>query len=293
MEGFLNGLVDMHIHGTPSVAPRIETWEYLQEMDRAGYRAVGLKEHFIATTGFAWLINHSPAGIRTEVVGSLVLNNACGGLNVAAVAAAWAMGARVLYFPTVSAGNHCEYLKTASRFGGGSLTLPEQPIKVLKEDGTLTEKAASIVEFVKNKPELTLSMGHLGADEIDVLLPYALSAGVEKVVVDHPYFIIGASVAQVKRWSGLGAYINFTCSSLEGIGKNGRVPLELLGETLKAVPGDRLLVSTDFGQPYNGSPVEGMRRMIEILLKELKVPEKRVMDMTHRIPARLLSLEEA
>lgn len=39
-----------------------------------------------------------------------------------------------------------------------------------------------------------------------------------------------------------------------------------------------------------GSPVEGMRKMLEVLVRELGVPEKRVMDMTHGIPAYLLGL---
>jgi len=180
MRELLNGLVDMHIHGSPAVAPRMETWEFLREMDEAGYRGIGLKEHFIPTTGLASLINRSPCGIHTEVAGSLVLNNACGGLNLTVVDAAWAMGAKVIYLPTVSAKNHCDYLKTVSNFGGGSLTIPEKPIRILKEDGSLTDAVYPIVDYLKDRPELVLSMGHLSAEEIDVFLPFALSQGIKK-----------------------------------------------------------------------------------------------------------------
>lgn len=291
MKEFLNGLVDMHVHGTPSAAPRIETWNYLKEMDEAGYRAVGFKEHFIPTTGAAYLFNHSPSRFHVEVAGSLVLNNACGGLNVMAVASACAMGAKMIYFPTVSAKNHCEYLKTVASFGGGSLDVAERPIQVTDGRGRLKEDAAAVVEYLKKRPGLALSMGHLSPAEIDVLLPFALSAGIEKVVVDHPYFIIGASVSQVESWAKQGAYINFTCSSLEGNGKNGHVPLAVLDRTLELVPEDKLVISTDYGQPYNGSPVTGMMKMLETLAVDLKVPEQRIMDMTHRIPAYLLDLD--
>lgn len=290
MRGFLNGLVDIHIHGTPSAAPRIETWEFLKEMDEAGYRAIGLKEHFIPTTGAGYVFNNSPFRAKVEIVSSLVLNNAVGGLNLMAVDAACIMGAKVIYLPTVSAKNHCEFLKNASSFGGGKLSVSEKPIEIITRNGFLTEEVIAIVNYLKARPDITLSMGHLSSTEIDVLLPYAFSEGIKKVVVDHPYFIIGASINQVESWARQGAYINFTCSSLAGNGKNGHVPLAVLDRTLEIVPANRLVISTDYGQPYNGSPVVGMLKMLETLIKDLKVSEGRVMDMTHKLPGHLLSL---
>ncbi|MGE4353730.1 MAG: DUF6282 family protein [Oscillospiraceae bacterium] len=290
MRELLDGLVDLHIHGSPSIVPRIETWKFLKEMDEAGYRAVCLKDHFIPTTGIAYTINHSENAPTTKVLSSVVLNNALGGLNVLALDAAVTLGARQVFMPTVSAKNHCEYLKTVTSFGGGGLAMPEKPIYILDKTGRLKPEVFPVVEYMKKHPELLFSMGHLSSEEIDVLLEYALSCGLTKIVVDHPYFIIGASVAQVKRWSRMGAYINFTCSSLEGLGKNGHVPIDVLKETLDVVPDERLLISTDFGQPYNGSPVAGMSRMIHVLLDDLKIPESRVIAMTHSLPAMLLGL---
>lgn len=290
MRELLKGLVDMHVHGSPSIAPRVETWDFLREMNEAGYKAICLKEHFIPTTGIAYTINNSRPSLKTQVIGSVVLNNALGGLNVSALDCAALLGARQVFLPTVSAKNHCDFLKTVKSFGGGGLSVPEKPIYMFRDDYGLTDEICSVIDYLAKHPELTLSMGHISAQEISVLLPYALEAGVEKVVIDHPYFILGASIDDVSRWSKLGAYINFTCSSLEGIGKNGHVPLETLERTLAEVPEDRLVISTDFGQPYNGSPVEGMYRMIEILINDLKVPERRVMDMTHALPSKLLGL---
>ena len=124
MRELLKGLVDMHIHGSPSIAPRIETWEFLKEMDEAGYRAVCIKEHFIPTTGLAYMINKEPCAPRTEVVSSLVFNNALGGLNIMALDAAVKLGAKQIFMPTVSAANHCDYLKSVASFGGGRLSVP-------------------------------------------------------------------------------------------------------------------------------------------------------------------------
>lgn len=290
MNDFLKGLVDMHIHGTPSAAPRMETWEYLLEMEKAGYRAIGLKEHFTPTVGAAYMINHGPNRLHVKVTGSLVLNNACGGLNLAAVDAACTLGAPMIILPTVSSAHHIAYRKTVSSFGGGSLSVPEKPLEILDADGALLPEMSAILDYLGTRPEVTLSMGHISPREIQVLLPAALAAGLKKIVVEHPYFIIRATTEQVESWARLGAHINFTCSSLKGIGKNGQVPIEILKRTLEIVPEDRLVISTDYGQPYNGSPVEGMTRMLNLLLQDLHVPEKRIMKMTHEIPAYLLAL---
>ena len=290
MRELLKGLIDMHLHGSPSIAPRVETWDFLREMDEAGYKAVCIKEHFIPTTGLAYMINKAPCAPKTQVIGSVVFNNALGGLNLMALDAAVALGAKQIFMPTASAQHHLDYLKTVTKFNGGSLTVPEKPIKVIDSNGELIPEVLPIVAYMAERPDLLLSMGHLSPEEIDVLLPYAISQGVKKIVVDHPYFIIGASVQQVKKWAEMGAYINFTCSSLKGLGGNGHVPINVLEETLDVVSDDQMLITTDFGQPYNGSPVEGMYKMICTLINDLHVSEQRVMKMTHSIPTMLLGL---
>lgn len=291
MRELLKGLVDMHIHGSPSLAPRIETWEYLQEMDQVGYRAIGFKEHFTPTVSAAYMINHCPCRLQVRVIGSLVLNNACGGFNLPAVDAACALGAKMIIMPTVSAENHASYLKTVTSFGGGHLSVSDNPVRILEQDGSLRKDVRQILTYLKAKPDVALSTGHISPEEIDVLLSEAQKAGIKKVVIEHPYFIVNASIGQVARWAEQGAYINFTCSSLEGNGKNGHVPLHILEKTLEIVPEGQMVISTDYGQPYNGSPVEGMLKMIRTLIKDLKVPESQVLKMTHETPGYLLGLD--
>ncbi len=292
MRALLHGLIDMHVHGSPSIAPRVETWGFLKEMDDAGYRACCLKEHFIPTTGIAYIVKHAPCAPKTELMSSVVLNNSLGGLNITAVDTALALGARQVFMPTVSAANHLEYLKTVTKFGGGKLSLPERPICLLGVDGQLTSEAKAVADFMTAHKDVVLSMGHVSPAEIDAFLGYAVSLGLTKLIVDHPYFILGAAIEDVKRWAGMGVYINFTASSLEGIGGNGHVPVSILKRTLEEVPSDHLVITTDFGQPYNGSPVEGMYRMISFMVKELKVSEETVHLMTHETPAYLLGLSD-
>lgn len=291
MRELLKGVVDIHVHGSPSITERVETQEFLEEMDTAGYRAVALKDHFTQTTSMAYILNRQKAASKTKVLGSLVLNNAVGGLNLYAVEAAFRMGARQIYFPTVSARNHCEFLKTVTKFGGGGLAIPENPIYLLDKDGSLKKEAVLILDYVKEHGKLMISTGHISPQEIEAVVDYAAAAGIKKLVVDHPYFIIGADIKQVERWAEKGAFINFTCSSLEGIGANGHTSHCLLEQTLERVSEEKLLISTDFGQPYNGSPVEGMYRMIELLITKFKVSEKKIRKMTGELPAWLVGAD--
>ncbi len=289
MNATLNGVIDMHVHGAPSLAPRIDTWDFLREMELAGYRAVCLKEHFIPTVGMEYLFNRRPEAAGMQLLGALVLNNSVGGLNCMAIEACIRMGARQVFMPTVSAGNHLRYLQTVKSFGGGKLSVPEEPIFVTAPSGEITEPAKAVVRIMAEHPDIAFSMGHLSAAEIDRFLPYAIQHGIRKAVVDHPYFILGATVEQVESWAQQGAYINFTCSSLEGLGQNGHVPVAILRKTLQAVPEDRMVISTDFGQPYNGSPVIGMEKMMAIL-SSLGVSASRIRKMTSELPAYLMGV---
>ena len=78
---------------------------------------------------------HLGAG-RTRCFGGIVLNNSVGGLNCNAIDAAIAMGAKIVWMPTVSAKNHMDHHK-GGFLGAGSMSVPETPICYLDECGKL------------------------------------------------------------------------------------------------------------------------------------------------------------
>ena len=72
----MNGVVDLHLHGMPSLVQRMNPWDYVMEMDAAGYRACVLQDHSGSTAGLAYAIEHAPVRHTIQVFGTLVMNAA-------------------------------------------------------------------------------------------------------------------------------------------------------------------------------------------------------------------------
>ena len=102
---FLEDAIDLHVHSAPDVdVRRFNDLDLAREAERAGMGAILIKSHQNSTVERAWLVSKVVTGI--QVFGGLVLNETVGGLNVAAVKLALAMGAKEIWMPTRSALNH-------------------------------------------------------------------------------------------------------------------------------------------------------------------------------------------
>lgn len=102
--------------------------------------------------------------------------------------------------------------------------------------------------------------------EIDAVVRRARSIGIQKVLVDHPYAIVEAAPEQIRAWAELGAYIEFTAANFAEISVSGNLAPERLKDFMQGLPVDRMVLSSDFGQTRNGSPVAGLRRFAETVL---------------------------
>ena len=103
VEETLEGSFDLHVHSGPDLTGELrmdalDTGRHAQETGMAGFV---LKSHHYPTTPMALALSRIYPGLR--VAGALCLNHEVGGLNPAAVEASAAMGARVVWMPTVSA----------------------------------------------------------------------------------------------------------------------------------------------------------------------------------------------
>src|SRR6202000_1849163 len=74
-----------------------------QRCAELGLAGFGLKSHYTSTAERARVVNRAVAG--TRAVGTIVLNQAVGGLNPLAVEIAAREGARIVWLPTVDAVN--------------------------------------------------------------------------------------------------------------------------------------------------------------------------------------------
>lgn len=223
--------------------------------------------------------------------GGLVLNHSAGLFNLNAVDAACAMGAKYVCMPTVSSKCHIDGHKGAF-LGSGNTSVAETPVCYLREDGTLDPALVKVLEYLAQRPEVILYTGHGSAAEVDALIRKAAELGIQRILVNHPHFLVHASYEQMASWAKLGAYMELNAGVVKGIATlSDPVDLSVVGKILEAVPENRLVVDSDFGQKVNGSLVNGLYRFIRALTDDLHVSEAQIETMTRKNPAWLLSLD--
>ena len=133
-------LIDLHVHCGPSVMPRaLDGYEMLIEAKKENYRAFVIKDHYFPTMMSAKMLEDHFSTNECRVFGGIALNNSIGGINVKAVDAACAMGAKFVWMPTVSSLRHIEMHQNHGLAFPSSkgMVLDEKPIKYLDEKGEI------------------------------------------------------------------------------------------------------------------------------------------------------------
>ncbi|WP_304507580.1 DUF6282 family protein [Anaerotignum sp.] len=288
------GLIDLHIHAGPSVMPReVDSYEMLKEAEELGYRAIVIKDHFAPTVMMADTLSKHVSK-NTQVFGGIALNNSVGGLNVKALDAAYAAGAKIFWMPTVSTKNHID-----AHSGGHGIKFPsskgmsvaEKPIVYIKEDGTLIDEALEVIEYAGKKEDLILGTGHGSLREVDATIRAAFKAGTKRILVNHPFYMIGADIGIIKEWSEMGAYIELNATVFVEDSKFCSVSTDVLAEIIEKISIDNLIVDSDYGQLGNGNVSEGLWKFIEMIKKNTKATDEDIEKMTKINPAKLLGLE--
>lgn len=285
----LQGVLDIHVHAGPSVANReLDAADMLKEAEAAGYRGFLVKDHYFPSMMGCQMVQKHLGNGSVEIFGSMCLNNAMGLFNLNAVDAAYGMGVKMIYFPTVSSKNHIDAHKGGFA-GAGKMSVPETPVVYVNEQGELLPEAVRVLEYMAEK-DIALGTGHGSAREIDALVRKAVEVGVKKILVNHPHFHIGATYQQMRDWAALGAYIELNvCVFSEG-SKLGPLPTSILEEMLREVPRDRMVLDSDMGQRGNGSPVEAMYQFMCLMMDRFGVTKEEIDVMAKKNPAILMGL---
>ncbi len=277
----LEGTIDLHVHTAPDVWPRrLDDLALAREAAAAGMRALLLKSHHTLTADRAAVVDGLVKDIR--VFGGLALNDFVGGLNPAAVEAALALGARQIWMPTISAANH-------RRVHG----IPEGGISILDEAGALRPVVFEILDQIAQQ-DAVLGTGHLSVQEIQHLVPAAQAAGVKRILITHPELsITNMSIAVQQALAGPGVFFERCLIATVPPGPlvppGPTVPLSAIAAAVRQVGPETTVLATDFGQPENPSPVEGLQRYIAGMM-ELGISRKDIERMTQINPAGLLGL---
>ncbi len=269
VDDLLVGAVDLHVHPGPSPFPRrIGILDAARDAANAGFSAMVVKSHHLSMqTDVLALQDAGLAELPIDVYSGIALNRTVGGLNPYAVELVLGLGGRVVWFPTISSRAHIQFHHDHhnSRFPTSRLPLrAHEPLPVLAEDGTLVPEARDVLDVIAGQ-EAILNCGHLFADEIDVLVPAARAAGVERIVISHPTFIVGADARRCGEWARQGAMIEH-CLALAVNRAESPLTHEALRPYLDACGTRNSIFSSDLGQAGNILPVTGYRRMVRRLL---------------------------
>lgn len=269
VDEILRGAVDMHVHPSPSPFPRrIGILDAARDAAEQGFSAVVVKSHHTSMqTDVLALQSAGLADVPIEVFSGVALNRTIGGLNPYAVELFLALGAKVVWFPTISSRAHIDFhhVHHDSRFPTTDLGLRDhEPISILDESGWLRPEVQDIFEVIRTRKGV-LNAGHLPAEEIDVLVPAAHQAGIEGIVISHPTFIIGASPERCAEWVRNGATVEH-CLALAVGRPDSPLTQERLDPYIAACGVDGTVFSSDLGQANSILPVTGFRRIVRRML---------------------------
>ena len=271
--------IDIHIHAWPDayVARQYSEIEIGQQATAAGLRALVFKCHSTPSAGrtplvqeavnaYAQRIDKAP----TQILGGIVLNYCVGGLNPHAVEACSKFSGRYVWLPSVHASHH---FRVQGKKGG---------IPVLDDRKKVLPELKEVLKIIAEQ-NMILGLAHQTTEERFIIVKQAKKLGVKRISADHPQGIINKmTVRQMKEMAELGVYM---CIQNQTIFSH-----ELNEETLemiKKVPLDRLVYGSDLSQWGAPHPIDGIRLLIEVLMK-FAVPKNRLKKIFNENPKRLL-----
>jgi hypothetical protein len=289
----LEGAVDLHVHPAPSPMPRrIDAAQAANMAAETGFEAIVVKSHHHSTVMDVLALEHAGAANGgAKLFGGIALNGPVGGINPKAVDLALKMGGKIVWFPTIGSAQHIAHHAAHPNLKFPKLAVhlePEEPVEVLRPDGRPRDEVYAILESIK-AADAILASGHMAPDQITAVFEAAREVGVERMLVNHPNFVIEANYEHAKRWVGLGAYIEHSLCMYDEESSFYHWDLDTLVGWIEAVGPEHSTLGSDLGQMNNPLPTDSFRKIVSRLL-ERGMPDDAVRSMVSRNPAELLGL---
>ena len=262
----LRGAVDLHCHSGPSVMPRtLNHLEAIRDAEAVGMHAILFKDHYYSVTPVVELLKETVKDIRITMFSGVPLNNSTGGLNPYAVEHGLQLGARMVWMPTFSSANHIRQGHKHTILPTKSKMLAPTALTVVTDRGELKDEVKQILDLIAAN-DAVLSGGHLHISEMWPLFDEAKARGVTRMLVNHPTFVIDATVDDVRDLARMGVWIEHSfCMFI-----NEPYSKFFTGQDLKALITaagvDRTILGSDLGQINNPRPVASFRSVILLLL---------------------------
>jgi hypothetical protein len=289
----LEGAVDLHVHPAPSPLPRrMDGAEAARLAGESGFSAVVVKSHHHSTVMDVLALKQ--AGVdhgSAQLFGGIALNGPVGGINPKAVDLALKMGGRIVWFPTIGSAQHIRHHAEHPNLKFPKLAVhlePEEPIEVLDGNGGVTEDVYAILESIKAHDAI-LASGHMAPHQITAVFQAAREVGVQRMLVNHPNFVIEASHEDARRWVELGAYVEHSLCMYDEESSFHNWDLDTMVAWIEAVGPERSTLGSDLGQMNNPLPTDSFRKIVGRLL-ERGTSEDTVRRMVATNPAELLGV---
>jgi len=288
----LQGFCELHVHAAPDISERpFSELELARQARDAGYRAILFKSHYTANADRAQIIGKIIPGI--QVYGGIVLNHPVGGINPHAVEAAIGFGAKEVWMPTLHAANHVKIVGVPGYPKHNLVNTAVKPrraiqgISILDSSGAMIPEVDEILGLISDAG-IILGTSHLSLEETLSLVEAARRAKVRKVLITHPGWEgtdwpLEALVHLVE----MGGTLEYCYNSCMPHGS--RLDPKRIVQGMKRVGAEHCVMASDFGQPYNPNPIDGMRQFIKVMMA-LEISEQEVDIMTRKNPARLLDI---
>jgi len=239
-------------------------------------RAIVLKNHYESTAGPVFMVRKLVPGI--EVFGGIDLNLTVGGINPAAVehmtrvTGGWG---RMVWMSTFDAENQVRFSKE------------NRPFVTVSRGGDLTPEVKQVIGLIA-KHNLVLATGHVTSQEGLMMLREGQRQGVQHMVVTHAMNApVSMSVAQMQEAAKLGAFIEFTGSSLTTPDADAR--MGRFADAIRKVGPEFCILSSDLGQQGNALPPDGFGAFL-LALRGKGLTAQEVDRMAKQNPALLLGL---
>jgi Family of unknown function (DUF6282) len=266
------GAYDLHTHVGPDVIPRrIDDVTLARHCAEVGLAGFALKSHYTSTAERAQVVSGLVPGV--DVLGTLSLNRAVGGLNALAVEIAAREGARIVWMPTVDSPAETAG-RTEPKPGDlvplwaqlqhelHGLGLSNEPVHVTGDDGRPLPETRDVLRAIA-RHGLILATGHLARDDTFAVVDAALEEGVERIVVTHPEFPCqNFSIEDQVALADRGCVIERALSTPY----SGKTSWEHVFAGVRAVGAERTLCSSDLGNPSYPPVEDGLALWADRLL---------------------------
>jgi hypothetical protein len=270
--GLVKDAYDLHVHVAPDVPPRrIDDVALARRCAELGLAGFALKSHYTSTAERAQVV--SALFPEVEVIGTLTLNWAVGGMNALAVEIAAREGARIVWMPTVDSPAETagrtepkdgdkvpQWARLQHELRG--LGLSVEAVQVTDSDGGLLPTTRDVLRAVA-RHDLILATGHLAREDTFAVVGGALEEGVERIVVTHPEFPCQNFSLEDQRTLAERGCLLERCLSTP---LSGKTEWEHVFDGVRAVGVEHSLFSSDCGNPDYPPVEDGLALWADLLL---------------------------